>query len=150
VGQSIQIVEFADDCWDGDERCQACATIAARNGCADWMTCENRTGHRPCRMEVSFIAIGSLAATRSRSSAGIRFSTAEFTPHLARVVATSECLRVFASSSAWSSEERRIEIDRVVLNALGNGPKGAEFTVSGRLRRQPRGVAEPARRKFPA
>src|SRR6266550_1735840 len=100
--------------------------------------------------------MGSLAATRSRSSVPIGFSTAEFTPNSARVVAKPAFLRlrrfVLASSSGEADPPLR-KVERVVLNALAsNGPKafGPNFTTRGRWPWQLRRDAERARRKFPA
>src|SRR4029077_8319232 len=74
--------------------------------------------------------MGSLAATRSRSSLPIVFSTAEFTPNSGIVVARSAFLRLRRSVVASSSGEadpplRKVEPSpRRLLSALANnGPK---------------------------
>src|SRR5438132_14250136 len=106
--------------------------------------------------------MGSLTATRSRSSTPIGFSTAEFTPNSGIVVARCAFLRlrqsVLASVRAGLAFSGEADpplrtLERVVLNALAsNGPKtfGLNFTTRGRWPWQRRGDAERARRKFPA
>ena len=51
------------------------AMVATRNACADWMTCENCTGKCALPISRSLRAIGSLAATISRSSVRLDFCT---------------------------------------------------------------------------
>jgi hypothetical protein len=56
---------------------------AVRNGWAGWITWENETDHWQRCIASSLRAIGSVAATRSKSSAD--FSTANFTPNHAEL-----------------------------------------------------------------
>jgi hypothetical protein len=125
--------------------------MAARNGWAGWMTCENCSGHGASRIASSLRAIGSLAATRSRSSVRIGFSTAEFTPNSARVVATSAFSSLRRLLSA-SSSEKPIHLRWNALSSTRwqTTARRAELTTHDRLLRQRRGDAERAQRKSPA
>src|SRR5580704_8760914 len=109
--------------------------------------------------------MGSLAATHSRSSRPIGFSTAEFTPNSGTVVARSAFLRLRRSllasvraGLAFSGETdtpfAQVERSpRRLLNALAATVRGLQaefdFTTRGRWPRQPRGDAGRARRKSP-
>src|SRR4030095_6557069 len=81
--------------------------------------------------------MGSLAATRSRSSMPIAFSTAEFTPNSARVVAASLCgaSQEYEPASSFARDHAFVSAKGAVSCQPGASPQEFKWHINKRRKR---------------